>query len=512
MAAPSAGGARPLCVDLDGTLLATDSLRELALALLRQRPLLALRAPLWLAGGRAALKARLTERVTLDPARLPLRPEVVEALHAARREGRRCVLVTAADRRLAESVAAHVGLFDEVLASDGARNLKGRRKAEALAARFGRGGFEYLGDSAADLPVWEAAGAASLVAASPRLRRRAAARVPIARELAAPAPRRSWPRWLAALALALAAFALAVQRSGDQPRLDAVAAAERELGIDLEARRLGVGEVELFVVEAGPPDGPLVVLLHGFPEFWYAWKGLLAPLAAAGFRVAAPDQRGYGDSAKPREVAAYRVERLAGDVAGLVPALGRESACVAAHDWGGGVAWQLALAHPERVRRLAILDTPHPLARERVASREETVSWYRTFFQLPFLPEWSARAGGWWLLSRSLRESARPGAFPEQKLALYRSAWDRDGAFGTMVNWYRAGFRYPWPELGDGRVRMPTLLLVAADDAFIASDLTRASAAFLERGSVVELGSGTHWVLQEEPARIAGLLADFCAP
>ncbi len=505
--------ARPLCVDLDGTLLATDSLRALALALLRERPLDAVRLPLWLVRGRAALKARMAERVALDPARLPTRPEVIEALRQARRQGRRCVLVTAADRRVADAVAGHVGLFDEVLASDGATNLKGPRKAARLAERFGRGGFEYLGDSAADLPVWEAAGAASLVAASPRLRRRvAAARIPIERALADRPERRSGG-WLCGgiwVALGLSALGVAVQLSGRQPVRDAVAAAEGELGIDLETLRIDAGEVELFTVLAGPVDGPLVVLLHGFPEFWYAWKGALPPLVAAGYRVALPDQRGYGDSEKPRAVEAYRVERLAGDVAGLVAALGRESACVAAHDWGGGVAWELVLRHPERVRRLVILDTPHPNARRVLESKEETVSWYRTFFQIPWLPEWSARAGSWWLLARSLRNTARPGAFPDEKLDLYRSAWDRDGAFGTMVNWYRASFRFGFPDHGEGRVAVPTRVLVAADDAFIPGDLTRASASFLEHGEVVELGSGTHWVMQEEPERMGALVAEWC--
>jgi len=178
-----AGGALPLCVDLDGTLLVTDSLHELAVGLAGQRPLDLLRIPGWLAGGRAYLKARLAERVALDAAHLPYRGEVLEALRAARAEGRPCVLVTAADRRVAEAVAAHLGLFDEVLASDGADNLKGRSKADELGQRFGRGGFEYLGDARADLPVWEAAGAASLVAPSGSLERRVAARLPVARSL-----------------------------------------------------------------------------------------------------------------------------------------------------------------------------------------------------------------------------------------------------------------------------------------------------------------------------------------
>jgi pimeloyl-ACP methyl ester carboxylesterase len=298
--------------------------------------------------------------------------------------------------------------------------------------------------------------------------------------------------------------------SGNQPRLDAVEAARRELGVELDARRVDVGEVELFVVSAGPTDGPPIVLLHGFPEFWYAWKGVIVPLTQAGYRVILPDQRGYGDSDKPRGVESYAVDRLGDDIAGLVTALGYETAFVAAHDWGGGVAWNLAIRHPARVRKLAVLDTPHPDAWRRVQTKEETVSWYRTFFQIPFLPEESARWGNWALQSKMLRDTARPGAFPDEKLDLYRSAWDRDGAYGPMVNWYRAAFRSERSDAGgDRRVQMPVLLLLAANDAFIPADLTRASAPLCDDARLVELGSGTHWVLQEEPERIAKILAEF---
>jgi pimeloyl-ACP methyl ester carboxylesterase len=309
-----------------------------------------------------------------------------------------------------------------------------------------------------------------------------------------------------------AALVVIGHRSGNQPRLDAVEVARRELGIPLEASRVDVGDVSLHVVQAGPADGPPVLLLHGFPEFWYAWRDVIPPLAAAGFRVIAPDQRGYNESDKPDALDAYHTDRLGDDAANLIAALGHESAFVVAHDWGGGVAWNLVIRHPERVRKLAILDTPHPDVELLMPkSEEETTSWYRTYFQLPFVPEETARWGNWWLLSKSLRDSSQPGAFSEEKLDLYRSAWDRDGAFGTMVNWYRASFRFHREEPAPRRVAVPTLILVAAHDAFIPSDLTRASAQLLDAGTLVELGSGTHWVVQEEPARIAQLLAEFFA-
>jgi 4-hydroxybenzoate polyprenyltransferase len=189
--------ALPLCVDLDGTLVATDTLWESFLGCMRRHPLELLRIPAWLARGRPALKRGLARAAGLQPGSLPFRAEVVEYLKAARAEGRPVVLATASDRLVAEAVASHLGLFDAVLATDGERNLKGARKREALETAFGRDGFEYLGDSAADLPVWEAAGRASCVGLSPAQEARVSARTPIARRFAA--PRAGLRTWLRAL-------------------------------------------------------------------------------------------------------------------------------------------------------------------------------------------------------------------------------------------------------------------------------------------------------------------------
>jgi pimeloyl-ACP methyl ester carboxylesterase len=208
-------------------------------------------------------------------------------------------------------------------------------------------------------------------------------------------------------------------------------------------------------------------------------------------------------------VADYRVDRLADDAAGLIQALGRESAFVAAHDWGGGVAWQLAIRHPERVRKLAVIDTPHPRAGDGFVSKEERIAWYRTFFQLPWLPERAARLGNWGLVARMLRNTSAPGTFPDSSLDLFRSAWDRDGAMATMIDWYRAARREPAPEPADWRVHVPTLVAVAPHDAFIPGDLTRRSLDWVDDGRMAELPRGTHWVIQEDPDGIARLLADF---
>lgn len=159
----------PLCVDLDGTLIATDLLWEVVLELLRTRPALALRLPFWVLAGRARFKRRVAELVELDVASLPYRPDVLAYLREQKEAGRRVLLVTAAEERLARAVAEHLGLFDEVIASDGRANLKGEAKLRAIRERLGPGRFDYVGDSAADLPLWRSAERALVVHPSRRL-------------------------------------------------------------------------------------------------------------------------------------------------------------------------------------------------------------------------------------------------------------------------------------------------------------------------------------------------------
>lgn len=312
--------------------------------------------------------------------------------------------------------------------------------------------------------------------------------------------------------IVIALLLAAGQCSGKQPELDSVAAASTELGLPFEGRFIDVGEVTLHVVFAGPEDGPPVVLLHGFPEFWYAWRGPAAVLARAGFRVIVPDQRGYNLSDKPDAVADYRLDHLVRDVVGLADALDYQRVSIGCQDWGSTVGWRTLLEHPDRVDRFAVINAGHPLAFANASGDEDKVSWYQTFIQIPWLPGFSARLNDWALLASSLRDSSAAGAFPEEEMDQLRSAWDRDGAIHTMGAWYRAE---AWPYQGsreDARVANPVMILLAASDAFIPAQPARDSAAYLQDSRLVELGSGTHWVTAEEPERIGALLAEFFAP
>ncbi len=270
-------------------------------------------------------------------------------------------------------------------------------------------------------------------------------------------------------------------------------------------------DVRLHAVAAGPKDGPVVVLLHGFPEFWYSWRHQIEPLAAAGFRVIAPDQRGYNLSSKPSGAVRYAIAELVSDVIAIADQLGQKKIFLAGHDWGAAVAWSTALLHPQRIAKLAVLNVPHPSVMRRYMTtqpRQTRRSWYIFFFQLPYLPEALFSAFHFRLGARSLLRSSRPGTFSPDDLAQYRAAWSQPGALTAMINWYRALFRYrtPFPER---TVHVPTRILWGERDAFLLSEMAHASTRYCTTAELFTFASASHWLQHEEPARISQLLIDF---
>lgn len=278
-----------------------------------------------------------------------------------------------------------------------------------------------------------------------------------------------------------------------------------------ESTTVETNGVRLHAIEAGPEDGPLVLLLHGFPEFWYGWREQLRPLADAGYRVVVPDQRGYNLSDKPPNVLAYRIDELAADVVGLVDAFDRERAAVVGHDWGAAVGWWVALHHPERVERLCAVNVPHPSVMWRTLRRswdQRVRSAYALAFQLPRLPEFAMSRRDWQPVVQAMRESARPGTFSEADFERYRRAWNRPSAFRSMLNWYRAaGRERPRPRAR--RVTVPTLVVWGAHDQFLKRSMARPSVDLCDDGRLVMLENATHWVQHEEPARVADELNEF---
>jgi pimeloyl-ACP methyl ester carboxylesterase len=269
--------------------------------------------------------------------------------------------------------------------------------------------------------------------------------------------------------------------------------------------------LRLHYVEAG--TGPLVVLLHGFPEFWYSWRYQIPALAGAGFRVIAPDLRGYNRSDKPSGVQAYRLERLVDDVAGLIGHTGATRAVVAGHDWGGAIAWGLAMRRPELVDRLIILNAPHPAAffREIRTKAQLLKSWYIFFFQLPWLPECVLRAGDFALLERRLRrDPVRAATITPEDIACYKRALARPGALTAAINYYRAVFRQRRALRGAIRpIEAPTLLIWGERDHYLGLRLLDGLEPWVPRLHIRRLANASHWVQQEAAEQVNGWMIEF---
>lgn len=282
----------------------------------------------------------------------------------------------------------------------------------------------------------------------------------------------------------------------------------------LRHRTIAANGVRLHAVEAGPEGGPLLLLLHGFPEFWFGWRKQIEPLAAAGFRVLAPDQRGYNLSDKPRRVSAYNLDTLALDVVGWIDAAGADRARVVAHDWGGLVGWWLGVKHPERMERLVLLNAPHPKVMRRAllkSPRQRKKSSYIFFFQLPWLPERTFRRDNFAYAAKALLATSRRGTFSDADVDLYREAWSQPGAVRAMIHWYRAALRAQpqWP--ASPRVTVPTLLLWGTKDRFLGRELAQASIDLCDDGRLEFFEEATHWIQHEEPERVNRRLLEFLA-
>jgi epoxide hydrolase 4 len=264
---------------------------------------------------------------------------------------------------------------------------------------------------------------------------------------------------------------------------------------------------------AGPDDGRLVLLLHGFPEFWYSWRHQIGPLARAGFRVVAPDLRGYNETGKAPP---YDIVTLATDVADLIRACGRERALVAGHDWGGLLGWAMAGLEPGLIERLAILNVPHPAVMARALAggdpRQMLRSWYVLFFQIPGLPEWLLSRSRFRGLRRMLLTTSRPGTFSPADLARYGDAWSRPGALSAMLGWYRIGFGPNPLRLRKQifrRIGTPGLILWGDRDVALRPEMAERSLSWLEHGRLVRFPDATHWVHQEYPEEINRHLLEF---
>ena len=283
-----------------------------------------------------------------------------------------------------------------------------------------------------------------------------------------------------------------------------------DVGIELREGYAEVDDQSLHYVEAG--EGPLVILLHGFPEFWFGWRSQIAPLAASGYRVVAADTRGYNLSSKPEDFKAYGVDELADDIQGLIRELSADSAHIVGHDWGGTIAWTLAMNHPEVVERLAILSAAHPrrLSEGLKNPNQLRKSWYFFFFATPGLPEEVVHLRDWHFFRHFLHEANPP--YTEEEFERYVEAWSQPGAAAGMINYYRASVRQSQKEaLAKLRpLSAPTLVIWGEGDSYLGADLAEPDKDDVPNLDRVErLPDASHWVHHDEADRVNKLLTDF---
>lgn len=277
-------------------------------------------------------------------------------------------------------------------------------------------------------------------------------------------------------------------------------------------------DIQLHVARAGEKDDPLVVLLHGFPEFWYGWRKQVTPLLEAGYQILIPDQRGYNLSQKPEEMNAYRIDELAKDVVGLCEALESETRYLVGHDWGAAVAWHIAEHYPTAFGKLAILNVPHPqvmISTLRKSLGQVGKSWYIFFFQIPWLPEKLLALNGYQAMWRMMVASSNPGSMTQADRDVYIRAWSQPGALTAMLNWYRAVFRQgiqdflsPNESLATS-ISIPTMMLWGARDVALSREMAQPSIDLCLQGELHYFENATHWLQHDEAEAVNELLVEF---
>lgn len=282
--------------------------------------------------------------------------------------------------------------------------------------------------------------------------------------------------------------------------------------MELEHSYINTNGIRLHVVQAGPKSGIPVILLHGFPEFWYGWRRQIPALVNAGCRVIVPDQRGYNLSDKPADKKDYGVFTLVDDVLGLIQALDYEKVNLVGHDWGAIVAWTLAVTHPEKLHKLTVMNAPHPAVMQRFLRRDfEQMrrSWYVGYFQIPWLPEKIFTSNDHREMVRGVRGTAKKGSFTDEDIQKYKEAWSQSGALTSMLNWYRAIVQFPPKMPEDTRVKVRTLMMWGMKDFALTHRMARPSMDYCEEGNLILFPESTHWVQHDAAAEVNHYLIDF---
>jgi pimeloyl-ACP methyl ester carboxylesterase len=263
------------------------------------------------------------------------------------------------------------------------------------------------------------------------------------------------------------------------------------------------------VRDAGPTDGPVVVLLHGFPQHNDSWDAVIDRLTAQGYRCLAPNQRGYSPGARPPRRRDYRIPDLVGDLRALIDASGAERVHLVGHDWGAAVAWSAAAEMPERLKTVSPISVPHPGAflRSFLNSRQGLASYYMFLFQLPRLPEWTMVRRNGTFMKRALQQMGQTPAVADRDA----QAMLEPGALTAAINWYRA-MPLSNPRSIGQKVSVPTLYVWSDQDIALKPKAAHNTGCYVTGEYRFEIMPGvSHWIPDEEPEKLADLLLEWFA-
>ena len=267
--------------------------------------------------------------------------------------------------------------------------------------------------------------------------------------------------------------------------------------------------VRLHYVTQG--SGPLMLLLHGFPEFWYSWRHQI-PEFAKDYKVVAIDLRGYNDSDKPADSTAYSMPEFINDVQGVITGLGYEKCVLVGHDWGGAIAWSFAYAHPEMVERLIVLNIPHPAKfAEGLRTPQQLLrSGYIFFFQLPFLPELLIQLNDYQALEQAFKGMAKnKNAFTAADIEAYKNAFAKPGALTAAINYYRNVLQGSSLQSSWSVLEVPTLMIWGEDDIPLGKELTYGTEQYVRDFQIKYIPNCSHWVQQEQPQLVNQYMREF---
>lgn len=285
--------------------------------------------------------------------------------------------------------------------------------------------------------------------------------------------------------------------------------------MQLQSSFISINNVTLHVKTAGHPASPAILFLHGFPSFWYSWQLQIDSFSNQNFYLIVPDQRGYNESSKPKQVGDYRLKTLVEDMVQLLTALNIKQAHIVAHDWGGIVAWALIKKYPHLFIKVVIVNAPYLPAYSKFSFAQLFRSWYVYFFQIPLLPQWLLARNQFELLARALLRTSLHGTFSEADINIYKQAWQKEGSVKAMINWYRALMKFS----GDAKeifgqrlpVKIPVLALWGNRDAFLRKESGICPAKHCTNFRMKVYNDATHWLPIEKSKEVNKEIENFFA-